>query len=85
MAWGNCTPNQNWACFVRYLKIINTFLKDNMILKQIVWETKKMSFQFQLLQFPELLTKHAKFCFDQQVKNRIFEFLSQLALGCLYY
>ena len=21
---GNCTTNQNWACFMRYLKIINT-------------------------------------------------------------
>ena len=24
-----CTPNQNWACFVRYLKIINIGLKKN--------------------------------------------------------
>ena len=39
---GNCTPNQNWACFVRYLKIINTVVKTNMIiLKQIAWETQK--------------------------------------------
>ena len=27
----NCTPNKNWACLVGYLKIINTFLKNNMI------------------------------------------------------
>ena len=26
---GNCTPNQKLACFVLYLKIINTFLKNN--------------------------------------------------------
>ena len=26
---GNCTPNQNLACFVLYLKIIHTFLKYN--------------------------------------------------------
>ena len=33
-------PNRNWAFFVRYLKIINTFVKNHMIiLKQIVWET----------------------------------------------
>ena len=25
----NCTPNQKLACFVLYLKIINTFLKNN--------------------------------------------------------
>ena len=24
---GNCTPNQNLACFVLYLKIVNTFLQ----------------------------------------------------------
>ena len=24
----NCTPNQNWACFMCYLKIINKFLKN---------------------------------------------------------
>ena len=32
---GKCTPNQNLACFVHYLKIINTFLKKY---KQIVWK-----------------------------------------------
>ena len=26
---GNCTPNQKLACFVLYLKIVNTFLKKN--------------------------------------------------------
>ena len=37
---GNCTPNQNWACFVSYLKILNTFLENNVyIQKQLVWET----------------------------------------------
>ena len=41
-AYVNCTPNQNWACFVCDLKIINTFFeKYNMIiLKQIFWETQ---------------------------------------------
>ena len=40
---GNCTPNKKSACscFVLYLKIINTFFKNNIcILKQIVQETK---------------------------------------------
>ena len=34
----NCTPSQRIACFVLYLKIINTFLKKNdiCILKQMV-------------------------------------------------
>ena len=27
MLMGNCTPNQKLACFVLYLKIINTFLE----------------------------------------------------------
>ena len=27
---GNCTPNQELSCFVLYLKIINTFLKNDM-------------------------------------------------------
>ena len=25
----NCTPNKKWACFVFYIKIINTVLKNN--------------------------------------------------------
>ena len=29
---GNCTPNQKIACFLLYLKIINTFLKKYMYL-----------------------------------------------------
>ena len=34
---GNCTPNQIWACFMHCLKIVNTFLKNNVwILKQIL-------------------------------------------------
>ena len=34
---GSCTPNTKFACFVLYLKIINTLLKNNIcILKQIV-------------------------------------------------
>ena len=36
--WGKGTPNQDLACFVHYLKIINTVI---CILKQIVWETQK--------------------------------------------
>ena len=26
---GNCTPNQKLVCFVLYLRITNTFLKNN--------------------------------------------------------
>ena len=40
---GNCTPNQELASFVPYLKIINTFLKnDTCILKQIVQGTQNV-------------------------------------------
>ena len=38
-----CTSNQNWGCFVRYLKMINIFGLNNSILKQIVWETQNGS------------------------------------------
>ena len=34
-------PNRNQACFVRYLKLSTLFFL--IILKQIVWETKKMT------------------------------------------
>ena len=38
---GYCTPNQKLACFVCYLKIINTFLKNNIcIWKQIAQGTQ---------------------------------------------
>ena len=41
MSKGNCTPNQKLACFVLYLKIINTSLKNNRcILYQIVQGTQ---------------------------------------------
>ena len=33
---GNYTPNRNWACFVRFLKII----------KHTVWETQKWNWDF---------------------------------------
>ena len=32
--WGNCTPNQKLAGFVLYLKMIKTFLKNNMCILQ---------------------------------------------------
>ena len=36
-----CTPNKKIECFVLYLKIINTFLKNEIcILKQIVQGTQ---------------------------------------------
>ena len=44
---GNCTQNQNWTCFVSYLKIINTALKNNKtIQKRIAWETQKWHWNF---------------------------------------
>ena len=36
---GNCTPNQNWTCFVSYLKISTCLNNNRVILKQFVWET----------------------------------------------
>ena len=29
MVEGNCTPNQKLACFALFLKIVNTFLKND--------------------------------------------------------
>ena len=44
---GNCTPNQKLACFVCYLKIINTFLKNDIcIWKQIVKGSQKWPWNF---------------------------------------
>ena len=44
---GNCTPDHKLACFALYLKIVNTFLKNNVyILKQIVQKTKKWQWNF---------------------------------------
>ena len=41
----NCTPNRNWACFVRYLTFMDTLLENNMIiLKQFV--CKKIALTF---------------------------------------
>ena len=34
MLMGYCTPNQKLACFVLYLKIINTILKNNILSNQ---------------------------------------------------
>ena len=37
-----CTPNQKLACFVLYLKIVDTFLQNNVcILQQIIQGTQK--------------------------------------------
>ena len=47
---GYCTPNLKLVCFVWYLKIINTFLKNNAcILKQIVQGTQKWHRNFSRL------------------------------------
>ena len=44
---GNCTPNQILACFVFYLKIINTFSKNDIcILQQIVQEIEQWNWNF---------------------------------------
>ena len=44
---GYYTPNQKLACLVMYLKIINTFLKNNVcILKQIVQGNQKWHWNF---------------------------------------
>ena len=44
---GNCTPNQKLACFALYLKIVTTFLQNNVyILKQIVQGTQKWHWNF---------------------------------------
>ena len=40
---GNCTPKLKLSMFLCYLKFIRTLLKRHrIIMKQIVWETKKM-------------------------------------------
>ena len=44
---GNCAPNQKLACFVLYLKINNTFLKNNIcILKTNCSRNSRMTLKF---------------------------------------
>ena len=43
---GNCTPNQNWACFVHYFKVINTDLKNNI---SILKHTEKLKICIEML------------------------------------
>ena len=58
---------ENWACFMRYLKIISTSLKNILsILKQIVWETLKRHWNFSKPnQFLSYWSKRYFTCFDQ--------------------
>ena len=47
---GNCTPNQKLACFVLYLKIINSFLKNvsySKLSKELKKQTNKQTKQKQ--------------------------------------
>ena len=37
---GNCIPNQKLACFALYLKIVNTFLKNNASYSKLSKEVK---------------------------------------------
>ena len=47
---GKSTPNRNWASFLRYLKFVTNFGKNNVsILKQIVWETQIWHYIFSRL------------------------------------
>ena len=60
---GNCTPNQKLACFVLYLKIVNTFVQHNVyILKQIVQGTQ-WNFIFSIQAVFKLLIKTVKILF----------------------
>ena len=44
---GYCTPNQKLACFVPYLKIVNTFMKNNnYALHRISSKNSKVALQF---------------------------------------
>ena len=46
MLSGNCTPNQKLACFVLYLKIINTSLKNNRCILYQISKELKMTLRF---------------------------------------
>ena len=45
---GNCTPNQTWASFVHYLKIIDTIFWKMIWLSwsKMIWETQKLHWFF---------------------------------------
>ena len=70
---GNCTPNQNLACFVDDLKIMNRFWKNHMInLKQIVWEAQKWHCN---------LSKPSSFSIIDQTYKLLFWSVMQEPLG----
>ena len=86
-------PNQNWACLVRYLKIISTVLKNN---KHIVWETQNWYQNFskpsglKLLHQNRYWPKRKKYYFELKKPlaysnlNTRFEFVRQLFVsGCI--
>ena len=63
---GHYTPNLKLACFVCYLKIVNTFLKNIVcILKQIVQGTPKWHWNFSRPSRLSYGSEQAKYCFDQ--------------------
>ena len=63
---GQSTPNQKLACFVLYLKIINTFLKNNICtLKQIVQGTQNSIENLVDQVVLSYWSKQSKYCFDQ--------------------
>ena len=62
----------NWACFERYLKIINIFLENDLIiLKQIVWEIQKWHqgcirhSSSWVTNHPGINQNHVRYCFDR--------------------
>ena len=88
-----CPPNNTWACFVHYLEIINTILKNNFTSWSKLSE-KLMSLKFQqvkLLSYSSiskvlfLSIPQLKTCLAYKNFSVIFEFLKQFASWCLYY
>ena len=75
---GNCTSNQNWACFVHHLdlKIIKKYFGQKCKhSEQIVWNTQN-SFKVSVGQVVlELLIKTIFCMFDQPLALLILEFL----------
>ena len=60
---GELHPNQNWACFVCYLKINNIFLKNLQVFWNKLPEKLKMAFKFQ--------KPHGSWVINQNLQNVI--------------
>ena len=85
---GYCIPNQNWACFVPYLKIINIFLEETHIYICASWSKypKELQNGIAILVGQAVVLKTVKKNSLAYLNfNAIFEFFGQFTSRCAHY